>query len=231
MTEGVQLALDFEHRSALTGDDFLVAQCNAAAVAWIDRWPDWPAPGLAIHGPEGCGKSHLVQVFLARSRGRILTVSDLLRRDVFVAARNFPAFVFEDADSAIESVHEEALFHLYNDLAETGRHILFTAKQPPSRWTIRLPDLRSRLNAMPVAVIGTPDEALISAVLVKLFADRQLKVSPEVVSYMLPRMERSFSAARELVAAVDARALAERRDIAIPLVRDVVEAFPTKPDR
>ena len=230
MSGGLQLALDFEHRSALTGDDFLVADCNAAAIGWIDRWPDWQSAGVAIHGPGGCGKSHLVQVFLARSRGRVLAPSDLLRRDAFVGTRNVPAFVLEDADSLIEGVHEEGLLHLYNDLTETGRRILFTAKLPPARWTIRLPDLRSRLNAMPVAAIGAPDEALISAVLVKLFADRQLKVAPEVVSYMLARMERSFAAARELVAAVDARALAERREITIPLVRDVVETHPAKLD-
>lgn len=228
MTEGVQLALDFEHRTALTGDEFLVADCNAAAVAWIDRWPDWPASGLAIQGPGGCGKSHLVQVFLARSHGRVLVAGDLVRRDALVGATNVPAFVLDDADLVIEAIHEEALLHLYNDLTETGRRILFTAKQPPARWTIRLPDLRSRLNAMPAVAIGAPDEALISAVLVKLFADRQLKVSPEVVSYMLARMERSFAAARELVAAIDERALAERREITVPLVRDVVDRNATR---
>ncbi len=105
MNDGVQLPLDFEHRSALTGDDFLVADCNAAAIAWIDRWPDWPAPGLAIHGPAGCGKSHLVQVYLARSGGRILAAPDLMRRDAFMGARDVPAFALEDADRAIQPAH------------------------------------------------------------------------------------------------------------------------------
>ena len=219
----MQLALDFEHRAALTGDEFLVAACNRAAVAWIDRWPDWPAPGLTIHGPAGCGKSHLVQVFLARSHGEVLAARDLPPRDASPVAVERPAFVLDDVDLTLEGRCEEALLHAYNELAETGRHILFTAKQPPARWNIALPDLRSRLNAMPVVAIGAPDEALISAILVKLFADRQLRVSPEVVSYMLARMERSFAAARGLVAAIDARALAERREITVPLVREVVD--------
>ena len=54
-----QLPLDLGHRASFSGEDFLVAPCNAAAVACLDSWPDWPAPGLAVHGPEGCGKTHL----------------------------------------------------------------------------------------------------------------------------------------------------------------------------
>ena len=126
-------------------------------------------------------------------------------------------------DAADEVARDErALLHLYNVAAESGGHLLFTARTPPARWPIALADLRSRLGAMPSAAVGKPDDALIGAVLVKLFADRQLSVGANVVTFLLARMERSFDMARRIVAALDAAALAGRRNITVPLARRVL---------
>ncbi len=200
MTRSGQLALDLGHRPALGREDFLVAPCNEDAVAWVDRWPDWPGPALVIHGPAGCGKTHLAWVWRRRSGAT-------------------EAAVVEDADRPVDDV---ALFHLYNRHAEEGGHLLLTARTPPARWPGRLPDLVSRLAAAPTVAIGPPDDTLIAQVVVKLFADRQLEVGAEVVSYLVTHMERSFAAARHLVAAADAAALAAKRPITVPLVRDVL---------
>ncbi len=208
MTRSEQLALDLGHRPALGREDFLVAPCNENAVAWIDRWPDWPGPALVIHGPAGCGKTHLARVWRQRSG----------------AAENA---VIENADRPADDV---ALFHLYNRHAEEGGHLLLTARTPPARWPERLPDLISRLAASPTVAIGAPDDTLIAQVVVKLFADRQLEAGAEVVSYLVTHMERSFAAARRLVAAADAAALAAKRPITVPLVRDVLTALERDPD-
>ena len=200
MTRSGQLALDLGHRPALGREDFLVAPCNENAVAWIDRWPDWPGPALVIHGPAGCGKTHLARVWRQRS-------------DATEDA------VIENADRPADDV---ALFHLYNRHAEEGGHLLLTARTPPARWPGRLPDLISRLTASPTVEIGAPDDTLIAQVVVKLFADRQLEAGAEVVSYLVTHMERSFAAARRLVAAADAAALAAKRPVTVPLVRDVL---------
>ncbi len=202
MTRSAQLTLDLGHRPALGREDFLVARCNEDAVAWIDRWPDWPGPALVIHGPPGCGKTHLAQVWRQRCG----------------AAQDS---VVEDADRPVDDV---ALFHLFNRRAEDGRHLLLTARTPPAHWQGRLPDLVSRLAAAPTAAIGAPDDALIAQVLVKLFADRQLEVGAEVVSYLVTHMERSFEAARRTVAAADSAALAAKRRVTVPLVRTVLAA-------
>ena len=219
----MQLPLDFDHRPALSGEDFLVAPGNAGAVAWLDRWPDWPGPLLAIHGPAGCGKTHLAQVFMAASGARAIGADALggtEPRHLLAGAR---ACVVEDAEAFLGGDLEEALLHLYNTVQETGRHMMLTARRPPARWPVRLADLRSRLKAAVAVEIGPPDDTLITAVIVKLFADRQLRVDADVVSFMLTRMERSFETARTLVAAVDRAALAERRNITVPLVRGVME--------
>ena len=208
MTRSEQLALDLGHRPALGREDFLVAPCNENAVAWIDCWPDWPGPALVIHGPAGCGKTHLARVWRQRSG----------------AAENA---VIENADRPADDV---ALFHLYNRHAEEGGHLLLTARTPPARWPERLPDLISRLAASPTVAIGAPDDTLIAQVVVKLFADRQLEAGAEVVSYLVTHMERSFAAARRLVAAADAAALAAKRPITVPLVRDVLTALERDPD-
>ncbi len=223
MSPGAQLPLDFDHRPALSGEDFLVAPGNAGAVAWLDRWPDWPGPLLAIHGPAGCGKTHLAQVFMAASGARAIGADALggtEPRHLLAGAR---ACVVEDAEAFLGGDLEEALLHLYNTVQETGRHMMLTARRPPARWPVRLADLRSRLKAATAVGIGPPDDPLITAVIVKLFVDRQLRVDADVVSFMLTRMERSFETARTLVAAVDRAALAERRNITVPLVRGVME--------
>jgi len=223
VSRSLQLPLDFEHRPSLTGEDFLVVESNRDAVIWLDRWPDWPTPALVIHGPAGCGKTHLAHVFLARSGGRKLSILDMSADEPRDLIEDIPACVIEDAERFLEAGLEQALLHLYNALKETGGQLLLTSRRPPSRWPVHLADLRSRLNTATAVRIGPPDDTLMQAVVVKLFADRQLKVDQDVVTFMLARMERSFDAARELVARIDAAALKERRKITVRLVRDLLK--------
>ena len=226
MNTASQLALDFDHRPSLGGEDFLIAPPNAEAVRWLDAWPDWPGPALVIFGPAGSGKTHLAQVFQAKSRARRVTPADLRESQPPAYLGDAPAAILEDADGVCGpggGNPEKAVLHLYNHLAESGRHLMLTAKQPPARWGIGLKDLASRLNTASQAGIGAPDDALIAAVLVKQFADRQLRIDADVISFMLARMERSFEAARAMVAAIDALALSQRRNITLPLVRQVLD--------
>jgi len=219
-----QLPLPLGHRPALGREDFLIAAGNAEAVAWLDRWPDWPAPALVLHGPSGCGKTHLAQVFAARSGAVVAAGTPGLSLDppALLAA---PAVVVDDADAGLD---EASLFHLYNGAKESGRRLLLTAKAAPGRWAA-LPDLRSRLSSCPSVAIGPPDDAVMAAVLVKLFADRQLKVGTEVVTYLLRHMDRSFEAAQRLVAAADRLSLAERRAITVPLVKRALDPGASDP--
>jgi chromosomal replication initiation ATPase DnaA len=219
MNRPVQLALDLSVRPALGREDFLVAPINVEAVAWIDRWPDWPAPALALVGPPGCGKTHLVHVWRARSHAALLAADAVAGWAPGDFPHLAPACIVEHADRVED---EAALFHLYNFIAEGGGTMLLTAGTAPARWSIRLADLASRLRAAPVAEIAAPDDAVIEAVLVKLFADRQLRVAPEVVSFLLARMERSFAAARAIVGALDEAAMQTRRGITVSLARDVL---------
>ncbi len=220
-----QLTLEFEHRPSLSGDDFLVAPANTEAIDWIDRWPDWPAQALAISGPAGCGKSHLAHVFMARSGARSVAIHDLDVARARTLVMEHPALVVEDAEAIAGSEHEESLFHILNVLRETGRHALITSRQPPARWSVKLADLRSRLNALPHVAISDPSDGLIAAVLVKQFADRQLRIDAAIIDYILPRLERSFRAVECVVDAIDKAALSEQRKITVPLVRHVLDAM------
>ncbi|HEU0070032.1 MAG TPA: DnaA/Hda family protein [Alphaproteobacteria bacterium] len=220
---GRQLAFDFGHRPSLGGEDFLVAPCNEAAVAWIDAWPNWPAPALVIHGPPGGGKTHLAGVWRARAHAIEIPASSVNAFDAAAALGDAQAAVVEDADShAAEGPFARGLFHLYNLLAERRGHLLLTARAPVAQWPLTLADLRSRLQAAPAAAIELPDEGLTAALLVKLFADRQLKVGDDVLAYLLARMERSFDAAHRLVAAIDAAALDAKRNVSVPLAGEVL---------
>jgi DnaA regulatory inactivator Hda len=217
LTSRRQIPFDFAHRPSFRGEDFLVAAPNAEAVGWLERWPDWPSTALVLYGPAGCGKSHLARLFVERSGGVMADGKALAHR-----IEGAPV-VIDDAEPALAG-HEEALFHLYNRLKEQGGHLLLTARRPPAQWGIALPDLRSRILSSVAVGVGLPDDALMAQLLVKLFADRQLRVDADVIPYMVSRMERSFDAARRLVAALDRAGLAEGRAVTIPLAREVLAA-------
>ena len=217
-----QLTLPFEHRPSLSGEDFLVAPCNAEAVAWIDKWPEWPSPLLILHGAPACGKTHLSQVFMEWTNGRLLDATTLRILDPVTLFEQSRACVVEDLDVLSDTIREETLFHLYNAAMQGNGTIMMTARIPAKEWSFTLPDLRSRLLAAPSVEIGVPDDDLVAAVLVKLFADRQLTVDVAVISYVVTHMERSFEAVRRLVDAVDAKALQDHRRITVPLVKEVM---------
>ena len=223
MTADTQLALDLQQRPAMGMADFLVADCNAAAVGWLDRWPDWPGSALALHGPGGCGKTHLTRVWAARSGALLLNAEALVSADPGSMPGDRPQLVIDAADRVAGASAEEALLHLYNLVREGDGRLLLTGRTAPARWPLALPDLSSRLKAIPAVGVGDPDDALLAAVLVKLFADRQLVVGAEVIAYLLPRIERSFAAASRLAAAIDGASLARRRPVTVPLARSVLE--------
>jgi chromosomal replication initiation ATPase DnaA len=215
----MQIPLDLGHRESLGRGDFLVAPCNENAVAWLDGWPAWPGPALCIHGPEGCGKSHLAHVWQARSGAVAVGFRSLAETGPAALLGEATAAVFDDSD---EVGDEAAFLHLFNMLAERQGHLLLTAKTPPARWSIALEDLRSRLAAAPAVQVGAPDEGLLGAVMIKLFADRQIFVEHDVVIYLITRIERSFGAVRALVEKLDHAALAGHRKVTVPLARDVL---------
>jgi len=218
-----QIPLDLGHRTAQGRDDFLIAPGNRDAVSWIDMWPQWPAPALIVCGPAACGKSHLAAVWRDRAQATALNPADLSRRearDLFAAGIHFTLDAIDpwigDKDA------ETTLFHLYNMARENSSTLLLTMRAAPTHLEFALPDLASRLRAAPVAPIAAPDEILLSAVMVKMFADRQLPVTQDILNYVLPRMERSFVAARDLVSAIDRLALAEKKPVSIALARRVL---------
>lgn len=218
-----QIPLDLGHRTALERHDFLVATNNQDAVAWIDLWPEWPAPCLVLYGPVASGKTHLGAVWSERSSAICVKAANIDEHKIRDIAEMKHHVIIEDADALIGNIEgEKGLFHLYNIFKEDGRSILLTLHEPPVRRAFALPDLASRLRAAPSVAIREPDEQLLGALLVKLFNDRQIRVGAEVLNYVLPRIERSFEAVRDLVERADKRAIIEKRAISIPLMRDII---------
>ncbi|HLQ17643.1 MAG TPA: chromosomal replication initiator DnaA [Tabrizicola sp.] len=217
-----QLAFDLPGLQAMTRDHFFIAPSNALALQTIEQWQDWPVRKLLLTGPEGAGKSHLAQIWAAMADAVILQAVDLGDSDI--AALSGRTVVVEDADRIGGA--EAQLFHLHNLITATGA-LLLTARTPPRDWNLALPDLKSRMQATPIAQLDGPDDALLSAVLVKLFADRQVAVPTNLIPFLVSRMPRSIGAARALVAALDARALSEARPITRALAGDLLdELFP-----
>lgn len=205
-----QLVFDLPHRLAQGMEDYLLSRSNAAAVELVDRWPNWVHPAAVVAGPQGAGKTHLAHVWAARSGAETIAAGNLSDDTIALLSRH-GALVVEDIDRG--AFEQRVLFHLLNLTREKGFTLLVTSRQAPGELDIALPDLRSRLRALPLATIEAPDEPLLKAVLVKLFADRQLDVEPNVIVYLALHMERSMQAANEVVAEADRLALAKQRRV------------------
>ena len=218
-----QLVLDLAHGEVYGREDFFVSHSNAAALGWVERWPEWPSPVLVLHGPRGAGKTHLAHLWCQRAAAILLAGAAMDEARLPEAIeRPSPRIAVDDADRAPEA----ALLHLYNACLEAGGSLLLTSRQATGPWRPALADLGSRLRAAPAVGIDLPDDSLLAAVLAKHFADRQVRVAPEVILFLVRHMERSLAAAGEIAAALDHAALSGRAAITIPLANRVLAVPP-----
>ncbi len=220
-----QLPLPFDHAPRYGLDDFMPSASNEAALMAVERWPGWPDRVLLLVGPEGAGKSHLARIWAARADADILSPLDLGGDLDLLVRRNA---VVEDAERA--GIPEPALFHLLNLVRERGLSLLVTARSAPTGWSLATADLVSRLRLAPIVEIAPPDDALMRAVLVKLFADRQLAVDAALVDWLALRIERSLDSARRAVAALDRAGLDAGRRITRTLAADLFGDPAADPD-
>jgi chromosomal replication initiation ATPase DnaA len=212
-----QLVLPLETRPALGREDFIVAPGNREAVAFVDAFPDWPAPAAALIGPASSGKSHLAAAWAKRANADIVEAAAL---DEKFLRRETMAVVIEDVDAqAPDRARDAVLFALL----ECGGAVLFTSREPPSLWQAAIPDLTSRYRAMLSFALWEPDDALLGALARKLFADKQLIVPDAVIEHMIRSLERSPGAIRDFVARADAKALSEKRPITTALIREILQ--------
>lgn len=224
---GRQLAFDLPAPSRHRREDFFISPANALALATLDAWADWPGGKLVLTGPPGSGKSHLAAIWAGAADAVVIHALDLAAADLPDLAAAGRVVVEDVPEIAGDRRAESLLFHLHNMLVPAGR-LLVTGVEAPRDWGLILPDLLSRLQAAPVARIEAPDDALLSAALVKLFADRQIAVPPNLIPYMVARMDRSIAAARDLVAVLDARALAEGRPVTRALAARLLGSDPAE---
>ncbi len=218
-----QLPFDFSSRPAFGREDFFIGDSNIDAVMWVDRWPDWPAAVLIISGPAASGKSHLSAVWTKKTGASVVYAEQFHTRQAKDIASMGEHLVVDGIDPWLGCRESETtLFHLYNMFREEKRSLLLNMRMTPVSAEFALPDLASRLRAAPLALIQPPDDALLGAVLIKLFNDRQLNVSPDVIGYLLPRMERSFAAARDIVSKADQLALSRQKSVSVSLMRDIL---------
>jgi chromosomal replication initiation ATPase DnaA len=214
-----QLAFALPHAESLSRDDFLEGPANAAALALIDAWPDWPNRLMLLVGPEGSGKSHLSAIW-AEQAGARSTAAHALTATEVPGALATSALVIEDLKPS--NCDERALFHLMNLAREEQAFVLMTARLPPSASDFELRDLRSRLRAVPVVTLMPPDDSLFRALIVKFCADRQISIDESVVSYLATRIERSFAAARHVVERLDAEGLRLGRPVTRALAAELL---------
>ncbi|MCR8550687.1 chromosomal replication initiator DnaA [Salipiger sp. P9] len=228
MTGPEQLPLPLPVRLALGREDYFVGASNALAVAQIDSWQNWPNGKLVLVGPAGAGKTHLAHVWAAETGAAIIAAADLPAADISALAQG-PVCI-EDADAiAGQRDAEEALFHLHNLALAERQPLMLTARAAPALWPLGLPDLKSRMEGTQTATLPDPDDTLLAAVLAKLLADRQCVPAPDVIPFLVPRMARSFAAARALVEALDASAMTRPKGITRALARAVLTRLEEAP--
>ena len=214
-----QLAFALPHAESLTRDNFLEGPANAAGLALVDSWPEWPNRVMLLIGPEGSGKSHLAAIWAEQAGARSISAHALTAAAV-PGALATGALVVEDLNAP--DFDERALFHLMNLAREDGAFVLITARVPPSASQIELRDLRSRLRAVPTISLLPPDDGLFRALIVKFCADRQMAIDESVVSYLATRIERSYAAARQAVELLDGEGLRLGRPVTRALAAELL---------
>ena len=215
-----QMAFDLGTPRHLRREDFFVTASNAAALREVEAWADWPGGKMVLAGPEGAGKTHLAHIWVTASGAALVAAKNLAEVDLPGLG---PRVVVEDAHCiAGNSQAEAALFHLHNLILPGGR-LLITGNAPPRDWGLALPDVISRLQAASLVRLMAPDDVLLSAVLVKLFTDRQIAVLPNLIAYLVPRIERSLQAAATVVARLDAFALEQGRPVTRALAAEMLD--------
>jgi len=212
-TPSAQLPLAFEAKRSYARADFVPGAANEEALALIEAWPAWTGRVCAVWGPQGSGKTHLAEIWRALAQASALPVRELTVELVADLAPG-QAYVMDDAD-AVEG--GAALFHLLNFVNQSGGFLLMTGAEPPQRWRTQVPDLHSRLTAVPGVALAAPDEALIARVLLKLFGDRQLKLPEALIDYLVPRLRRSFADAERIVVLIDTLALQQKRNVSVEI--------------
>jgi chromosomal replication initiation ATPase DnaA len=222
-----QLAFDLALDPRYGREDFLVSPSNEQAYALIERWPDWPDTIQLLTGPTGSGKSHLASIWATTAKAWTIDAFEVSADRVPHLVSN-GALVIEDMDRADRD--EAALFHLLNLARERRASVLITCETAPLHWGLRTPDLLSRLRLAPAATLEPPDDALLKAVLVKLFVDRQLVVDTTVVDYIAVRIERSLARAAEVVGALDREALSRGRRVSRPIAAEILGAQQERDD-
>ena len=214
-----QLTLALGHAESLERDDFMRGPSNAAALALIESWPDWPSHAAVLTGPEGSGKSHLAAIWAQEVGARFLAARSLADADLPAALATGSLVVEDIAEGGFD---ERALFHLLNLAREDEAFVLLTARTAPATWSLNIRDLASRLKILPVVAMSAPDDNLLRALLVKLFADRQIYVDESLVGYVALRIERTFAAARATVARLDQEALRRKRPLTRALAAELL---------
>lgn len=214
-----QLLFDLGVRTAHGRDDFLVTPCNAEAVDILDQWPDWPGVAACLVGAANSGKTHLIEVWREQSGGPVVEGASL-NEEIVAELMETRAIAIDNADDVAD---EEAFFHLFNAMKNNGGHLLLTAKTAPARWSLALPDLRSRLSTAIIGDLRPPDEALLRGLFIKLFQDYQTDVREGVISFVISRIERSFEEVTDVADILNREALRRGSAITIPLARDILE--------
>ena len=211
-----QLPLSLTLPPVYSEDNFFVSDCNREAHHWVTMWPRWPDNAVLIYGPKGSGKTHLGHIWAKKTNAMMWPAMGV---DVV----QYPLYTHALVENVERTLNERLLLHLLNHAREQEWNLLITANVMPYRLPFTLPDLTSRLLALPAVAIEHPDDIVLAAVMRKQFADRQMKVDDDVISYALPRMERSLEKVRELVERVDQSALAERKNVTVPFIRKILD--------
>jgi chromosomal replication initiation ATPase DnaA len=212
-----QLRLSLNRAPSHRRDEFIVSQANAAAVRALDAWPTWHGGALALAGPSGSGKTHLARAW--RLQAHAVELDPAADAAALDALQGRP-ILMEDADRS----DPETLFHLINMAGQPGGGLLLTSRMAPIAWPVGLPDLASRLKALPVAELGAPDDEVLEGVLRKFFRERNIRPLEDVFPYLVRRMERSVPVALALVERLDEASDAEHRPVSRALARQILEA-------
>jgi chromosomal replication initiation ATPase DnaA len=221
----IQYPFNFQDKPNFSSEDFIISNANELALTYIEKWPNWGdhkfSKFLIVTGPSGSGKTHLAHIWQTKTNAEFLNI-DQIENLISSDSNQITNFIIEDIEKNLNTEAEQKLFHLINYALDKNYYLLFTSNLPVNKIDLKLIDLKSRLNAMPAVSIAEPDEELLKTILIKSFSDKQIRINTDVINFILNRVERSFKEIQQLVEMLDKKSLAEKRNITIPLIKEII---------
>ena len=213
-----QQIIKFDFEQNFKDEDFYVSNSNKHIFDLLNKWPKWEKNFLNISGERFSGKSHLINIFLKKFKGKKIEAKSL-DNQILKEIKLYQNIVLENLDKDIE----EKLFYTFlNIIDQDNKYLIVTSEKPIVNIEFNLEDLRSRSKNFILQNIEKPNDELMFALILKNLSDRQVSIEKNLIDYIIKRIDRSYGKIFDFIYKIDEMSLKKKKSIDLKIIKDVL---------